>query len=29
VSTFIGYPTGRLLAVIDDPVAAAAAIEDR
>jgi len=28
VSSFIGYPTGRLLAVIDEPAAAAIAIEE-
>jgi len=28
VSTFIGYPTGRLLAVIDDPGAAATAVAE-
>ena len=28
MSSFIGYPTGRLLAVIDEPAAAATAIEE-
>ncbi|HEU0236137.1 MAG TPA: hypothetical protein VFR14_06805 [Candidatus Limnocylindrales bacterium] len=28
MSAFIGYPTGRLLAVIDDPAVAAAAIDE-
>lgn len=28
MSAFIGYPTGRLLAVIDDPGAAAAALDE-
>ena len=28
MSTFIGYPTGRLLAVIDEPTVAAAALDE-
>jgi hypothetical protein len=28
VSSFIGYPTGRLLAVVDDPAAARGAVAD-
>lgn len=28
MSTFIGYPTGQLLCVVDDPAAARAAVDD-